>query len=60
MYDGKFELDRDEYDRRCNENVAACERIGGKLSDKDLQTVGVMVYRQMKAENRARMERKQG
>jgi hypothetical protein len=47
-------MDAAEYECRARENVAACEKELGKLSEKDEMAVGIMVYRQMRAEERAR------
>lgn len=41
----------DEYVRRAEENIAACERIlRFPLTDDQQQAVGIMVWRQMKRE----------
>jgi hypothetical protein len=49
-------MDAAEYERRARENVAACEKELGKLPEKDEMAVGIMVYRQMRAEEQAKKE----
>jgi hypothetical protein len=50
-------FNQSEYLRRAEENVRAVERLLGKhISDNDQQAIGLMVYRQMRAEEKAGKE----
>ena len=49
-----IEINTDEFNRRCDENVAACERIGGRpLGYNDLMAVRKMVRNIMQWEAEA-------
>lgn len=45
-----IKIDWAEYERRCSANQKAIEASTGPMTTDDLEKLGIMVYRQLKAE----------